>query len=37
MTASKYKIRLTGHDLSLGFQNYTDLDLIITCEQTNIQ
>ena len=36
MTASKYKIRLLGQDTSLGFQNFTDIDLIITCEQINI-
>jgi hypothetical protein len=36
MTSNKYVIRITGQDASWGFFNYTEIDLIISCDSVSI-
>jgi hypothetical protein len=36
MTSNKYLIRITGQDATWGFSNYTEIDLIISCDSVTI-
>ena len=36
MTSNKYIIRITGQDSTWGFFNYTEIDIIISCDSVTI-